>query len=83
MMSWVAVLLLTAGRAHADNGMGGIVRGFAAAGFIAELGIPDMQLVFGADDHRFGLVGRVTDTDEERRYDVALDLQLPLTSDEY
>ena len=176
----VAVLLLFAlaaadsGPARADNGMGGIVRGFAAAGFVAELGIPDMRLVFGADDHRwvvswpivftsaklvrgdslgialhpfvepqfqptreafrlggggrlllferkdefqvaplleggglfgqdgsgwfggaglaigvpevgitFGLIGRVTDTDEERRYDVALDLQLPLTSDEY
>ena len=53
VLSSAAVLVATAGRAGADNGMGGIVRGMMAAGFVAELGIPDMRLVFGADDHRW------------------------------
>ncbi len=160
--------------AAADNGMVGIAEGVMAGTFVTELGIPDVRMVFGADDHRwvlswpivftsvkvvrgdvvgiglhpfvepqvqptrdalrvlggaratlfrrdddfqaaplveggglvgqdgsgwfagaglclgvpelgitFGLVARVNRTDEEDRYDLALDFQMPLTSDEY
>jgi hypothetical protein len=162
------------GAARADNGLGGIVRGFVAILFITEALVPDVRLVIGPDDHRwelawpivvatlpavrgdtiglslhpfvepqyqpardalrlagglrailysrnqdfqlaplfevgalggsdgsgwfaggglavgdpelgvtFALVGRAVDTDEERRYAIGFDLQLPLTSPEY
>ncbi len=65
-----AAPLLEAGGLVGQDGSGW----FAGAGLA--LGVPEVGITFG-------LVGRATTTDEERRYDLALDLQLPLTSDEY
>ena len=47
---------------------------FAGGGLV--LGAPEIGVTFG-------LVGRMIETGEERRYDLALDFQMPLTSDEY
>jgi len=49
--------------------------GWFAGGGVC-LGVPELGITFG-------LVARVNQTDEERRYDLALDFQMPLTSDEY
>jgi hypothetical protein len=48
--------------------------GFVGGGFA--LGVPDIGVTFG-------LVGRLVQTSEERRSDFALDLQIPIGSDEY
>ena len=47
---------------------------FAGGGLC--LGVPELGIAFG-------LVARVNRTDEEDRFDLALDFQMPLTSDEY
>lgn len=169
-----ALVAADSGAVRADNGMGGIVRGFVAMLFITEALIPDVRLVVGPDDHHwelawpivlatlpavrgdsiglslypflepqvqpardavrvagglramlysrnqdfqlaplfevgalggsdgsgwfaggglalgdpelgitFVLLGRAVDTDEEQRYSIGFDLQLPLTSPEY
>ena len=49
--------------------------GWFAGGGLA-IGVPELGVTFG-------LVGRMVETDQERRYDLALDLQLPLSSSEY
>ena len=170
----IAAVMAVAGPAAADNGMAGLIEGVVTTGVVLELAVPDVRLVFGADDHRwvlswpiavtsvaltpgetwgvalspfiepqyqptrdamrigggvratlfrqdqefqaspiveagglagqdgsgwfaggglvigapelgitFGLVGRVVETDQERRYDLALDFQLPLSGSEY
>jgi hypothetical protein len=65
-----AVPLLEAGGLIGQDGSGWFAGGGLAVG-VPELGVT------------LGLVGRVVTTDSERRYDLALDFQLPLSSDEY
>ena len=62
--------LVEAGGLFGQDGSGW----FAGGGLV--LGAPEIGVTFG-------LVGRMIETGEERRYDLALDFQMPLTSDEY
>ena len=64
-----ALPLLEAGGLIGQDGSG-----WFAGGGLA-IGVPDLGITFG-------LVGRVVTTDSERRYDLALDFQLPLSCGE-
>jgi hypothetical protein len=48
-------LVVSAGAARADNGLGDLARGAIATVFVAEVLVPDVRLVLGPDDHRWEL----------------------------
>ena len=78
----LALATVDVGSARADNGMGGIVRGFLAAGFLAELGIPDMRLVFGAHDPKAGYCGSLGDIVRDPRLNHRLEVVAGVLADE-